>query len=37
VSPVPVRIVPGAPAPLLERIALPASLGLVALLLLADE
>jgi nucleotide-binding universal stress UspA family protein len=37
VSPVPVRVVPGAPAPLLERIALPAGLGLVALLLLADE
>lgn len=36
-SPVPVRVVPGARAPLLERIALPAGLGLVALLLLADE
>lgn len=37
VSPVPVRVVPGAPAPLLDRLALPAGLGLVALLLLADE
>ncbi len=36
-SPVPVRVVPGSPAPLLDRIALPAGLGLVALLLLADE
>jgi nucleotide-binding universal stress UspA family protein len=36
-SPVPVRVVPGPHAPLLDRIALPAGLGLVALLLLADE
>jgi nucleotide-binding universal stress UspA family protein len=36
-SPVPVRVVPGQRAPLLDRIALPAGLGLVALLLLADE
>ena len=36
-SPIPVRVVPAGPAPLLERIALPAGLGLVALLLLADE
>jgi nucleotide-binding universal stress UspA family protein len=36
-SAVPVRVVPSGAAPLLERFALPAGLGLVALLLLADE
>lgn len=34
---VPVRVVPVAPAPPLERYAIPAGLGLIALLLLADE
>jgi nucleotide-binding universal stress UspA family protein len=36
-SSVPVRVVPTAEASLLQRLALPAGLGLVALLLLADE
>ena len=37
VSPVPVRVVPAAPRPFFERLALPAGLGLVALMFLADE
>jgi len=36
-STVPVRVVPGRAAPRFERVALPAGLGLIALLLLADE
>ncbi|HET7729114.1 MAG TPA: universal stress protein [Usitatibacter sp.] len=36
-SPVPVRIIPGAPASRYERLAFPAGLGLIALLFLADE
>jgi len=36
-STVPVRVVPGPAAPRFERLALPAGLGLVALLILADE
>ena len=35
-SPVPVRVIPAAPAPLVEALALPAGLGLIALLILAD-
>ena len=36
-SPVPVRVIPGARASAIERIALPAGLALAALLFLADE
>jgi len=36
-SEVPVRIVPGPRAPAFERLALPAGLGLVALMLMAEE
>jgi nucleotide-binding universal stress UspA family protein len=36
-SSVPVRVVPAADAPLFERLALPAGLGLVALMLLAND
>ena len=36
VSPIPVRVVPAAPAPLVEALAVPAGLGLIALLILAD-
>jgi len=36
-SSVPVRVVPTADAPFYERLALPAGLGIIALLLLADE
>jgi nucleotide-binding universal stress UspA family protein len=36
VSPVPVRVIPAAPRPLVEALALPAGLGLIALLILAD-
>jgi nucleotide-binding universal stress UspA family protein len=36
-STVPVRVVPGPAAPRYERLALPAGLGLIALLILADE
>ncbi len=36
-SGVPVRVIPTADAPLFQRLALPAGLGIIALLLLADE
>jgi nucleotide-binding universal stress UspA family protein len=36
-STVPVRVIPGPAAPRFERLALPAGLGLIALLFLADE
>lgn len=36
ISPIPVRVVPAAPAPLVEALAVPAGLGLIALLILAD-
>ena len=37
VSDVPVRVVPAAPRPFFERLALPAGLGIVALMFLASE
>jgi len=37
VSEVPVRVVPAAPRPFFERLALPAGLGIVALMFLASE
>jgi nucleotide-binding universal stress UspA family protein len=36
-SPIPVRVVPAEAKPMLDRLALPAGLGLVALLLLVEE
>jgi nucleotide-binding universal stress UspA family protein len=35
-APIPVRVIPAAPAPLVEALALPAGLGLIALLFLLD-
>lgn len=37
ISSIPVRVVPSAPAPYLERLALPAGLGIAALLFMAAE
>jgi hypothetical protein len=37
VSSIPVRVIPAAPAPLLETLALPAGLGLAALLLFVAD